>query len=180
MSVSVADMSTSYVGGLTPRYFVVKNLSLSLNLDFFYRKDSVTVTTTPQSGGDTKEDTNSNTDTGFLGTAMVNYYMRLGHGLFFKPGVGGGGFVGSRERPSAGQPGQVTKTKLSGGAGRLDLGFAFYASNQFSMRAGIDIIARFGSEKADADVKAPDGSTPDPQSFTTVDAGVNVGIGYTF
>jgi len=176
-TVSTTDIA--YVGGLTPRYFVTNNLALALNLNFFYRQNSVT-TEAPDAAGDPVSTTESASDSGFLGFAMVNYYMRLGNSMFFKPGIGGGGFVGTRSRPTIGQVGQETKTSLSGGAGRLDLGFAFYTSRNFNIKAGVDVIARFGSEKPEEGATLPNGETPESQSFTTVDAGFNVGAAYSF
>jgi hypothetical protein len=177
---TVSTMDIAYVGGLTPRYFVTDNVALALNLDFFYRKSSVSTETKDPAGGDPVEDTQTETDTGFLGFVMANYYLKLGNSMFFKPGIGGGGFVGTRSRPTAGQPGQETKTSLSGGAGRLDLGFAFYTSQSFNLKAGVDVIARFGKEKPEEDATLPSGEEPESQSFTTIDAGFNVGFAYSF
>lgn len=177
-TVSTTDIA--YVGGLTPRYFVTNNLALALNLNLFYRSSGMTTETEDPATGDVVEDTQSATDVGFLGFAMVNYYVRLGNSMFFKPGIGAGGFVGSRSRPTEGQPSQETKTSLSGGAGRLDLGFAFYTSRNFNLKAGVDLVGRFGSEKPEEGVTLPSGEEPESQSFTTVDAGFNVGFAYSF
>lgn len=179
-NTTVSTTDISYVGGLTPRYFVTNNVALALNLNFFYRSNGQTTEIEDPATGDVTEETASSTDTGFLGFAMVNYYMRLGNSMFFKPGIGGGGFVGSRTRPSQDQPGQETKTSLTGGAGRLDLGFAFYTSQSFNLKAGVDVIARFGSEKPEEGAVLASGEEPESQSFTTVDAGFNVGFAYSF
>lgn len=177
-TVSTTDIA--YVGGLTPRYFLTDNLALALNLNYFYRKNSVTTKIEDPAGGDPTEDTATASDSGFLGFAMLNYYMRLGNSMFFKPGIGGGGFVGTRRRPTEGVANQETKTSLTGGAGRLDLGFAFYTSQHFNIKAGVDVIARFGSEKPEADATTVTNEEAESQSFTTVDAGFNVGFAYSF
>lgn len=178
---TVSTMDLAYVGGLTPRYFVTDNIALALNLDLFYRSNSETVEIKDPNTGEVTEDSSSSSDLGFMGFVLVNYYMRLGNSMFFKPGIGGGGFVGSRNRPTVGgQPGQETKTSLTGGAGRLDLGFAFYTSSNFNIKAGLDFIARFGSEKPEEGVTLPSGEEPEAQSFSTVDAGFNVGFAYSF
>jgi len=173
-------MNIAYVGGLTPRYFVVNNVSLSLNLDFFYRKDSSKAETKDPATGATTDAEETATDSGFIGFGMVHYYMRLGNSMFFKPGIGGGGFVGTRRRPTPGTPGQETKTSLSGGAGRLDIGFAFYTSEHFNLKAGVDVIMRFGSEKPEEGATTATGAEPESQSFTSADAGFNVGFAYSF
>lgn len=177
---TVSNMDIAYVGGLTPRYFLTEHIALALNLNYFYRKNSTTIEQPDPATGDPVETTETASDQGVLGFAMLNYYMRLGNSMFFKPGIGGGGFVGTRRRPTEGQVGQETKTSLTGGAGRLDLGFAFYTSQNFNIKAGLDVIARFGSEKPEADVTTTTGEEPESQSFTTVDAGFNVGFAYSF
>ncbi len=155
-----SSLSTVYIVGLNPHYFIMNNFSLGLNLNFLYQKD------TASSGG---VDTTS-TETGFMGFLMANYYLSLGNNLFFKPGVGGGGFYNTRSVPAG--AGLTAETKLYGGAAQLDLGFVFYASANFNLRAGVNAIIRFGKEGADgSDVE---------QSITTVDMGVNAGLGYSF
>ena len=177
---TVSNTNIAYVGGLTPRYFVTNNLALALNLDYFYRSDTTKSESEDATTGDPVTTEETATDQGFIGFLMANYYMRLGSGMFFKPGIGGGGFVGSRRRPTPGQVGQETKTSLTGGAGRLDLGFAFYASENINLKAGIDAIMRFGTEKPEDDATATGGQEAESQSFTTVDAGFNIGIAYSF
>jgi len=172
---TASEMNIVFVGGLTPRYFVANNLSLALNLDYFYRQDETKVET-KLADGSTDSQTDTFSDSGFLGVAMVHYYVRLGNSMFFKPGIGGGGFVGTRSRPVEGQPGQTSNTNLSGVAGRADLGFAFYTSENFNLKAGLDAIVRLGSEKPEDDANGE----AESQSFTTVDAGFNVGVAYSF
>lgn len=172
---TATETNVVFVGGLTPRYFVANNLSLALNLDYFYRQDETKVET-KLSDGSTDSQADTFSDSGFLGVAMVHYYVRLGNSMFFKPGIGGGGFVGTRSRPVEGQPGQTSNTSLSGAAGRADLGFAFYTSQNFNLKAGLDAIVRIGSEKPEEDANGQ----AESQSFTTIDAGFNVGFAYSF
>lgn len=171
-SVDVSDTVTqtttdlSYTGGLTPRYFVMDNLSLALNVNFFLRSN----TEEEDDNGDVTESTSD--DSGVIGFLMVNYYVRLGSSFFFKPGLGIGGFAGTRETPTPGTTDQKTESDLAGIAGRLDLGFAFYASEHFNLKAGIDVVYRSGEETpAEADEGNP---------FSTIDAGFNVGAAYSF
>lgn len=160
-----SQLSAIFTGGVTPRYFVAKNLSLGLNLDLFLAKN----TETTEIAGVTNESTS--TDYGLLAVAMAHYYVRLGFGMFFKPGIGGGGFWGKRERPVEGTNNQKISTTLSGGAARIDLGMVYFAGQHFNLKAGPDVLIRFGSEKPEEG---------DSTSFTSVDVGFNVGFGYTF
>lgn len=56
--------------------------------------------------------------------------------------------------------------------GQLDLGFAFYVNDNWNLKAGADVIARFGTVTPDAG-----GSS---ESFTTIDAATSAGFGYTW
>jgi hypothetical protein len=159
-----SSLSASYMVGLTPRYYLIDNLSMALNLNFFYGK----ATTTTTLGG--VDETDTSTDLGFLGFVMFNYNVRLGNSFFFKPGIGAGGFYGARQYPTD-VPGLKRESKLYGGAGRIDLGFQFYAGPHFNLKAGPDIILRFGQEKP---------TDTDGQSFMSVEAAFNIGIGYSF
>ena len=154
-----------YTGGLTPRLVIAKNLSVSLNINLFIQKTKEEV---KAGSGDAQETTVE--DLGFLGVAMVNYYMRLGGSLFFKPGVGAGFFTGTRETPVPGKPEQKLEKKITAGVGRVDLGFAYYASKHFNLKAGPDFLMRFGKEKDD----------DDEHNFMAIDAGFNIGLAYSF
>jgi hypothetical protein len=156
-----SSLSATYIGGLTPRFFLVDNFALGLSLNLFYGKNKVT---------DAAGDEDSSSDLGFIGFVMLNYNLRLGHSLFFKPGVGIGAFYGKRQYPTE-DPAYKRESSLYGGAGRIDLGFVFYAGPHVNLRAGPDIIIRVGKEDP------PDGEA---ESFMSVDAGFTIGIGASF
>ncbi len=177
IDVEDGELKTSefaYQGGVTGRYFVIRNLALGANLNFFTRSN--TVSTEPAGGGETVEETHS--DLGFLGFGMAHYYIRLGNSFFLTPGVGAGFFSGTRETPVAGNASTKKETSISGPAARFDFGAVFYAGPQFNLKAGLTVIGRFGEETFDAPEGG--GSAPDPVEFTSVDAAFNIGLGYSF
>jgi hypothetical protein len=164
------DLDVVYTVGLTPRYFVIDNLALGINVNYFLRK--LEVETETEANGQKSSETQTTDDAGFIGFVMANYYMRLGNSFFFKPGVGAGGFTGTRERPGdPANPSVKLETSLTGVAGKLDLGFAFYASRSFNLKAGVDVVFRSGQEKPEEG---------DARDFTSLDAGFNVGAAYVF
>jgi hypothetical protein len=154
-------LEATYAGGLTPRYFLIDNLSLAANLQIFYGR------TTSDEGGLT--DTSS--DLGFLGIVLANYYVRLGYGMFFAPGIGGGGFYGTRRRPGA-TAGTSIDAALYGGAIKLDLGFVFYAGTHFNLKGGPELLCRFGSVKEDV-------AGAEAGSLLTIEAGFHIGLAYS-
>ncbi|MFT7624652.1 MAG: hypothetical protein ACI9WU_003840 [Myxococcota bacterium] len=116
------------------------------------------------------------TDLGFLATVMADYYISVGRGMFIKPGIGGGYFRVSGDKDVAGinvaGTNLVEKITRSGGVGRVQLSLVFYTSNQFNLKAGVDVLARFGSKESDQDPST--GST----SILEIDAAWNVGFAY--
>jgi hypothetical protein len=155
-------LEASYMGGITPRFFLIDNLSLAANLNLFLGKTST------ESGGDES----SSDDLGFLGLIAANYYVRLGYGMFFAPGIGGGGFYFNRSMPNAATPGTSLDYALYGGVVRFDLGFVFYAGPHFNLKGGPEILARFGKVKADV-------AGAEAQDLTTVEAGFHIGLAYS-
>ena len=157
-----------WIGGIKPRYFVARNFSIGLDINIELASKTQTTTI-----GGTETSTESS-DFTLIPFLTANYYLRLGNSLFFKPGIGVGGFWGTRE-----QPGETSGTKaestILGGAGLLDLGFVYYASPHFNLRAGLNLIGRFGSV-------TPNSDEGDEESlgFTAMDAGVSAGLGYSF
>jgi hypothetical protein len=169
---STTQLDATWTAGLTGRIFAIKNLGLGLHGSYFFDKSK----TTAETAGDETE--TSEADNGFLGFAMIEYYVRLGNSMFFTPGLGLGFFSGTRERPIAGTVGQIQESDISGFAGRFHLGAVFYTSRQISLRAGIVLLGRFGSETAQT---ADDTGEPEvEQDFTSIDAGFNIGFGYAF
>lgn len=116
------------------------------------------------------------TELGFLATVMADYYISVGRGMFIKPGIGGGYFRVSGDKDVAGinvaGTNLVEKITRSGGVGRVQLSLVFYTSNQFNLKAGVDVLARFGSKESDQDPST--GST----SILEIDAAWNVGFAY--
>jgi hypothetical protein len=157
-----STLQATYLGGITPRYFLFDNFSLGANLEVFIgkRTDKATV-----AGVETER---SWFDIGFLGMIEANYYLRLGWGMFFAPGVGAGGFYGQRSIPAG--AGLSSDRGLYGGAVKLDLGFVFYAGPHFNIKGGPDILLRFGKE-------APEGV--DAQSFLAIEAAFHLGLAYS-
>ncbi len=155
-----SSMVVAFIGGFTPRYFLMDNLALHLSLNLLAQKE-VSVE------GNTTIDAS---DLGFLGLFGVNYYVRLGHSFFWKPGISGGGFVGSRDVPGT-DPGTVIESSLYGGAVRVDLGFVVYVSKYVNLRAGPDLLMRFGVDQP---------AEGEGSSFVELDAGLGVGFGYSF
>ncbi|MBN1772578.1 MAG: hypothetical protein JXB32_15015 [Deltaproteobacteria bacterium] len=169
-SSSQGDTETSvldatFVGGLTPRYFLIDNLSLALNVNVFYGRAAVGTST---AGADVEEVTS---DLGFLGVVLCNYYLRLGYGMFWKPGLGAGGFYGTRSTPSS-TAGLKLESSIYGGVVQLDLGFVYYAGPHFNLKAGPQILVRFGQEKFEG--------APEANSLLTVEAAFNAGLAYSF
>jgi hypothetical protein len=163
-----STLNLSYFGGITGRYFVGDNLGLGLSLNGFYARDH----SSDEAGTSTTELTAS--DRGVMAFAMMDYFMRLGHSFFLKPGLGGGFFYGWRTLPAA--QGLKLENTLVGGAGRLNLGVVYYASAHMNLKAGADVIVRVGQEKP-SDAQA---SNDESQRFTSVEAGFSVGVGYSF
>jgi hypothetical protein len=168
-SSSQGDTSTSvldatFLGGLTPRFFLIDNLSLGLNLNVFYGRMS---TTTSTAAGDTEV---TKSDLGFLGVLLCNYYLRLGYGMFWKPGIGAGGFYGTRSTPAG--AGLTAESATYGGVVQLDLGFVYYASAHFNLKAGPQILVRFGKDALEGAAEAND--------LLTIEAAFNAGLAYSF
>ena len=68
-------------------------------------------------------------------------------------------------------PGQSFDSHVAGGAAKLNLGFVYYASMHFNLRAALELLFKFGKESAPG---------YDSVSFFDTDAAVNVGFGYSF
>jgi hypothetical protein len=157
------------------RYFIVDNVALSLNLGGFFR-------TAKDSAGTAETKT---TDAGFLGTLGAAYYASVGGGMFIAPGVGVGGFVGSRENTvSAAGPGGtdlVSRFSISGVAVRAGLGLVFYSSARFNLFARPEAIVYIGSSKPKNEATAPGVPVDDAASkFTRIDGGFTCGLSYVF
>ena len=155
-----STMYMGFLGGFTPRYFLMKNMPLGLSLNYYYQRQW------------TREGQISvdSTDSGFLGLVLINYYVRLGHSFFWKPGLGLGGFYGTHSVPTDDE-GHVMQSSSYGGAVRFELGFVFYAGKHMNLRAGPDVLMKFGTDQPAGD---------EGRSFLSFDAGLSVGLGYSF
>ena len=165
---SVSGLGVSFIGGPTLRVFVMPNFSVALNLNLLLEKRTSTVT--DAAGAETK--TLDDNSLGFVGTVMADYYVRLGRGMFFKPGLGGGGFFLSHRLPGAVDGTRVIENS-AGGIVRAQLGLVYYTSRRFNLKAGVDLLALFGSRKAQTD-------GAEARSLMEIHAGWNVGFGYVF
>jgi hypothetical protein len=158
---------------LNARYFVIKNLGVGLGATYLVESNSTTI---ESDGADTVETGNSNQ--GFLILAHAKYYLRLGNSFFFAPGVAGGALFGTQETddPSGGSGAKIERS-ITGFAGKLDLGFVFYAGAQFNLRAGVDLLYRSGTVNPTADEEEAE---IEGQDFTVIDATAAIGLGYSF
>lgn len=160
-----STLTAVFVGGPTFRYFLIDNLSLSLNANVEIRHDSVSTKI-----GKAAETEAKSTSLGVLGTLMVDYYISVGRGMFIKPGIGGGGFYLSERTPTADPNIERKQTRL-GGVGRFQFGFVYYVNNNWNLKANVDVLARFGS------ITPEEGESI---SLLEIDTGWNVGFAYIF
>ena len=137
-------------GNLTLRYFVKENLGVSIRAGGLYRENGEV------------------TDAGFVGAAWVNYYMRLGEGVFLAPGVGAGLLFADREIPAGAA---VMKTALLGGVGAIEFPLAVFVNRRFCLTAGPEIVLSGGT------------TTPEQgegDSFFAIDGGFKIGAVYSY
>ncbi len=157
------DSSTLYfamLGGFSPRYFISNNLAIGLNLNLFYQQ---------QWTHEGELEVNAK-DTGFIGHVTVHYFVGVGSSFFWKPGIGGGGFFGKHTIPLDGA-GLLAQSNTYGGSVRVDLGFAYWVGKNFNLRAGPELLLRFGVDQP---------ADSEGRSFASIDAGLSVGFGYSF
>ncbi len=165
---SVSGLGVSFIGGPTLRVFVLPNFSVALNLNLLLEKRTSTLTDAAGAETTTLDDNSI----GFVGTVLADYYVRLGRGMFFKPGLGGGGFFLSHRIPGATDGTRILESS-AGGIIRAQLGLVYYTSRRFNLKAGVDLLALFGSRKAKTD-------GAEARSLMEIHAGWNVGFGYVF
>ncbi len=107
----------------------------------------------------------SATELGVLGTLHADYLLRVGRGVFVKPGLGLGGFWTSADVPIEGSALERSATTV-GGVVRAQLGLVYYTSAKFNLRAS------FGKRTSDDEVI--------DVSVFELDLGWNVGFSYVF
>jgi hypothetical protein len=151
--------SLSFFGGPGLRYFLFKNFSIHLTPGFTYD-----LTTTDD--GDASLSESSWSLLPFLG---VDYYLRLPGNFFLKPGLSAGYYWGNKETPV--DENTSTESTISGFAGRVQLALIYYAGPNLNLRAGLDLVLRFGSS---------DPESGDSVTNTLINTGFTIGIGYTF
>ncbi len=161
-----------WTGGLTPRFFVMRNLAVSAQINYFLEGQTVT----SKAGADAEEVKSESSDGGLLLMGMVHYYLHLAGGMFFKPGLGGGYAMLTRSVPDPTDDNKKVETKRGGVVGKLDLGLAYYASEHLVVRAGPEFLLRMGQEKFDDAT----GAEQDGDKFTMIDATFGVGLGWVF
>lgn len=114
-----SESRSSLAANIILRYFIKPKVGVSGRLGAFLRKNG-------EIG-----------DQSFTATGWANYYMRLGEGMFFAPGLGGGLVVGQRDLPGAAE-GMVVRNNLVGVVLSTELLAAMYLSPRFSLTAGPD------------------------------------------
>ena len=165
---SEASTSAATVAvGPSLRYFLIDNFALMLDVSALIAHQSASTTV----AGATSE--SSTTEVGVLGLVGADYYLSLSKNMFFKPGLAVGGFWKSYSEPSPADPDATRKVTSAGGAGRVQLGLVYYTSPKFNLKAGLDVLALFGTRSGDG------ASDPDEDLFQ-LDLGWNVGFGYVF
>lgn len=160
-----SSTNVTFIGGPTFRYFIIDNLSLGLNANFLMRSASVETTVGAQTTSV------SATELGVLGTLHADYLLRVGRGMFVKPGLGLGGFWTSADVPIEGSALERSATTV-GGVVRAQLGLVYYTSAKFNLRASIDTLLLFGKRTSDDEVI--------DVSVFELDLGWNVGFSYVF
>ncbi|MBW2736311.1 MAG: hypothetical protein JRH20_28315 [Deltaproteobacteria bacterium] len=147
----------SYLGGASFRYFLKTNLAVTAHLQALYRK-------------------NGDSDITLGGMVGIGgaYYVSLGHGLFFSPGLIVGGYFGNKEIDmgtgvSAGSV--VLKESIYGGMVRVKMGLVFYAGRSFNLHAGPEFVFLFGSLAPEEGEKL---------STFTMEGALSVGFSYVF
>ena len=147
------NSSTRISGALTGgvRYFVKDNVGVSVRLSGIYRK---------------AEDAR---DLGAMGAAWINYYARVGNSAFLAPGIGAGFMYTNRDIP---MPGGVSdRSNVYSFALPMELPFVFYASRNWSLRAGPDLLVLVGRNVHE---------TRDSSTTIAVDGGFKVGVDWNF
>ncbi len=146
-------------GGVSFAYCLVQSLSLRIELAGRYFK---------QTSEGFKSDESS-----FQADAMVNDYLHIDRGSFWRPGIGRGFRIGNRfSSAGSAAPFATERAGVVGGHVRLDLGFAFFSTPRFNFKAGPEFFFAFGNH-------SPDDGSPD-EGFFRIDAGFSIGAYYVF
>ena len=152
-----SNFRVSFVGGGTFDIFLKRNFHLGINASFVAKRATL---------GD-----GQSTDAGALLTVGVGYSAPIGGGLFVRPGIALGGFVGSRSTDIGSGDADVNGL-IYGGAVRAGLNLVFYSGRHFKVHACPEAIVQIGGHSRD------DGGGS--EFFVSVDSGFVVGISYVF
>jgi len=148
-------------GGLSFAYFLRRALSLRIELAGGYYKAN--------------DDTTNADESSFQVDAMINYYLHISRGMFWKPGIGLGFRFGNRFASVDVPPATTISSRASviGGHVRFDLGLAFFSSPRFNLKAGPEFFLSFGSVN-------PDDPAAESDGFVRLDAGFSLGAYFVF
>ena len=135
-------------------------------VSYFFR-DNLSVGATGIFGYATTGDDNSAITYG--GALGATAHLRLGHGAFFRPGLALGVLLGKREIPVGGST--VMEATQVGFNARVRLPIAYFISRNLHLEGGPQFNFTAGNY-------SPEGM--DAVSFTTLDGGFSVGVGYSF
>ena len=150
----VSNTALTITGEGAFRYFILDNLGVGVAGAAFFKT----------AGNDAD-------DTGFIIQATGGYYLSLSDQLYLAPSLGLGVTFGSRQRPG-GMAGVILEQDILGFTASFGMPLILFTTGPFSVRAGPEIIATFGS--------AEDAMTGDSNGFTTIDGGFKVGVGFNF
>jgi len=156
---SSSTHNLSFFGGPGFRIFLFRNFSLHLTPAFTYDLESA------KSGGTTVK----TSAWSLLPMLGIDYYIRLPGNFFFKPGISAGYYWGQKNTPI--DANTTYSSTISGFAARAQLMIVYYAGPHMNLRAGLDLLLRFGSDDPD---------TGETLTATLINTGFTVGIGYTF
>ena len=147
---SVTRVSTDM--SATLQYYVLDNVSVGGALLVDYENNG---------GGESA--------TTFGGAVQAAVHLRLGHGAFFRPGLGLGALFGTRRVPI-----DATTLEVASQAGvvaRLQLPIAYFATGRLLLQAGPQLNFGIGTITPKTGMST---------SFTRTAGGFAVGIGYAF
>ncbi len=135
------------------RYFVKRNLGVSLRVGGVYRDNGET------------------NDKLFAASLWANWFARLGEGMFAVAGVGAGFQAGNRDVVSPGTA-MVSRSNFVAGTGATELMLAVFLNRRFSLAAGPELLFVAGSAKPDAG--------GDSSTMVSVDGGFKITAAYAF
>lgn len=134
------------------RYFVKRNLGVSLRLGGVYR------------------DSGEVNDKLFAASLWADIYGRLGEGIFAVAGAGFGTQIGNRDTIPAGTN-MVNRASFVAGTAGAEFMLAVFLNRRFSLAAGPELLLVAGSAKPE---------TGDSTSMLSLDGGFKIAAAYAF